>query len=327
MGYQKIMADGTICRTGPNCQRHPTGVASSGMNSFMAALKSKISKPTDDVIPETSYKTAGIADETLSTLKTVRGVNAYNVGRVDVGDDNYDEVQATKPAILRQLDDESKDFEETMPKELRDSIQHYVSSYEPVNHYLRDGKAGIEHYLKTNFNESMFPDMEASVASYIETTSDRIEKMDEAFATYKRPENNIRRLFRSELVPEGVSTEQYLAKFAPDSVIENKSYTSSSIDPDYMLVMNSPHVNKKRIVVFEMLSREGIPVHSYDDFPGAPSFSEREVLLNRGTKFKVKNVVSRKFLSSYPDKKPAGSHGKNGIPSAEYVVVQMEQVN
>lgn len=329
MGYQKIMADGTVCRTGPNCKRHPTGVVSSGMNSFMAALKNKITKPTDDEIPETSYTTVGIADETLSTAKTLRGVNAYYVGRVNEGDGNYEEVQASKPAILRQLDDESKDFKETMPEELRDSILHYISSYEPVNHYLREGKSGIQHYLKTGFGnpELMFPDMEASVASYVETTSGRVEKMDEAFATYKRPENNVRRLFRSELVPEGVSTEQYLAKFVPDSTVENKSYTSTSVDPDYMLVMNSPHVNKKRIVVFEMLSREGIPVHRHDDFPGAPSFAEREVLLDRGTKFKVKNVVSRKFFSSYPDKKPAGPHGEDGIPSAEYIVVQMEQVN
>ena len=328
MGYQKIMADGTTCRTGPTCKRHGTKVISKSMTGFLASLKARVTPSQDDPTPVTSYSTQTLPDATLSSQKTLKGVNAYYRGRVDEGDDGYEETQASKPAVLSQLDSESKEFEETMPQELRDTISHYISSYEFVNNYLRTGEQGIRDYFNTYQNPEMFfPDMDASVAKYVEMAKVRVHDMDEAFNTYKRPEQNTRRLFRSEIVPEGVSIEQHLAKFSPDTVITNPSYTSTSVDSDYMLVFNAPYENKKRIVVYEMLSKDGIPVHRHDDFAGSPSFAEREVLLARGTKFKVKGVTTRKFISSYPDKKPAGNHSSKGISSAEYVVVQMEQVS
>lgn len=327
MSYEKLMADGTVCRTGPACKRHGSASAS-GMNSFLSSLKARIAAPKSDVAYESSYSNQSLPDATFSSTKILKGVNAYYKGRVDESDEGYEDTQASKPAALRQLDLESKEFAETMPQELRDTISHYVSSYEFVNNYLRTGEQGIRDYLNTYKNpEIFFPDMNKSVAEYVEMAKVRVQNMDEAFNTYKRPEQNVRRLFRSELIPKGTSIEQHLANFSPETVITNPSYTSTSVDSDYMLVFNAPHENKNRIVVYEMLSKDGIPVHTYDDFPGSPSFSEREVLLARGTSFKVKNVTTRKFISSYPDKKPAGSHGSKGIPSAEYVVVQMEQVN
>jgi len=298
------------------------------MNSFLSALKARITPARDDMVPPSSYSSQSIPDATLSSSKTLSGTNAYYTGRVDEDDEGYAEVQASKPAILRQLDEESRDYQKTMPEDLRGTIQHYVSSYEFVNNYLRRGEGGIRDYFKTfNNPESAFGDIDAAAVRYVELAKERLRLMDEAFETYKRPEQNVRRLFRSELVPEGISIEQHLAKYAPDAIVKNDSYTSTSIDSDYMLVMNSPHVNKKRIVVFEMLSKEGIPVHKHEDFPGSVSYIEREVLLDRGAEFKVKAVTTRKFNSSYPNKKPDGYHGDKGIPSAEYVVVQMEQIN
>jgi len=328
MGYEKTMADGTVCRTGPNCKRHRAAYGSRGMTSFLSTLKAKISPVKDDIVPTSPYSSQSIPDATLSSTKILRGINAEYTKRVDKDDESYPKVQSSKPAILAQLDEESRDYQRTMPDDLIGIMQHYVSSYEFVNNYLRTGEQGIRDYFSTYSNpEIFFPNMDASVAKYVEMAKERLRLMDEAFETYKRPEQNVRRLFRSELVPEGVSTEQYLAKYSPDAIVKNDSYTSTSIDSDYMLVMNSPHVNKKRIVVFEMLSREGIPVHKHDDFSGAVSYMEREVLLDRGSEFKVKAVTTRKFQSSYPNKKPDGSHGNEGIPSAEYVVVQMEQIN
>lgn len=316
MGYEKLMADGSVCRTGPSCRRHGGATGKpTNFSFFLGSLKAKIAAAQDDPIPEMTlaYNPSQLTDAKLSVNKIVKGVNAAG---------------ETKHPLLEQLNAESQEFEETFPEDLRDSIQHYVSSYEYVNMYLRDGRAGIEKYLTTHFlyPEQMFPDMEASINQYMGWAEERVKDMDEAFNTYRRPENNMRALFRSERVPEGRSMEQHLAKFTPGTIIENKNYTSTSVDSDYMLVVNNPGENKDRIVVFEILSKEGIPVHKYDDFPGSPSFAEREVLLKRNSKFKVEKVVTRKFMTSYPNGKPQGGQNSNGIPKAEMVVIQMVEV-
>lgn len=304
MGYRKVMPDGTVCRTGPNCKRHNA----SGIAGFINTLKTQINLAQDDPIP--AIPASGLSDATFSKNKIIKGIN---------GD-------TEKNDVLKQLDEESKDFAETMPQELQDTIRHYVSSYEFVNNYLRKGEEGILDYFDT-FSTNMFPDKQASLNQYMDMAKQRVAAMDEAFATYERPEKNVRRLYRSERVPENITTEQYLSKYVPGEIVENKAYTSASADSDYMLVFNNPVKNKRRIVVFEMLSNEGIPVHKHDSFSGSIEHLEREVLLNRGAKFKVHGVTSKKFISTHAPGTIKGFQANEHIKSAEYIVVQLQQVN
>src|SRR5690606_20071250 len=69
MSYQKVMADGTVCRTGPNCRRHGGHVAASGISHMQDKISSLFSATNKDTFTATVGAEQLINSATTSSLE------------------------------------------------------------------------------------------------------------------------------------------------------------------------------------------------------------------------------------------------------------------
>lgn len=284
------MPDGTTCYSGPTCKKH----------GFLTELKTIIQNIDDSVNKKSNYVPQNITDAKPSNRSRIKG-------------DNHLE---EKNDIHKQLDEEAKYRDEVLSYEQNQNLRHYVSSYGYINKFLTHKKEGIIDYLNTTFSSGSYGKDKTQIDRYMVMAQDRVDALDDVFKTYKRPERNVRALYRK------VSVNGKHKHIVGETFVW-KGFMSTSVDPDAVLAFE-PENNKQNHIVYEIFTKEGVPVHKHDSHASSAGHAEREVLLNRGSRFTVKNIREVKFVSSYPNGKPTNhSMYRNAQKSATYTVVQL----
>ncbi len=200
------------------------------------------------------------------------------------GYSNYDK------ASVRALEAYNTEYEDLVGKlssEALISIREYSGiMYDPVNKFLRDREAYIG-WLKPEFKEKN-----------LARVSKTIEGLDEAFAMAPVRDNNriLYRVLSQDLDKEFDSSEAFAAKagYVEGADITFKSYLSTSVDSHFVNHRIKPDEEEHTDIVFIISTRKGIPVGRTATHPDEHQFTqdgEREILLPRDMKFRVKKVT------------------------------------
>lgn len=229
--------------------------------------------------------------------------------------------------LLKQLDLEGDEFRNSITEEERMALRTYCGhGYALINNYNREGRAGIIKYLKENYSAGVVDLNEETFSQYEDYAKRDVKELDAIFARYVRPNKNKRVLHRVVKISKEDTSDNaqtYVQKTYKigDSITE-KSYMSTTADSDYILSFGGRE--PENIIVYEILTDKGIPIHDPYTKPGSVEHSEREVLLNRGLTFKIVNITEAKYKTTYPEGKPTGhSAYMHAIPEQKYTVIQM----
>lgn len=339
MSNGKKMPDGTICWTGPACKRHGVFFKKTrnllGKTSYVVKDIPEKNKPKDvdewmqQMLAEKHKLYTEIYERTQNSVTFEdQNFTPANKSRKGINNENSDG--------LKQIDSESIQLRMEAEKEDQDVLSHYQSSYEFVNAYLRSGSEGINslEYLQRTSPHPTKPDTvsDETLDRYVGMANERIEKLDSVLKNYARKNTNAQILHRALFVleennPNKLTPQEFIAENYPvGKVIEEKSYLSTSLDSDYMLAYN-PHLADKQ-VVFEIKTNKGTVLHDPDDYAGSIGALEREVLLPRGMKFKVVNVLEATYESTYGEEqlKIVARRKSEFKPKRKFTVVQLEDI-
>lgn len=227
--------------------------------------------------------------------------------------------------LLAQLDNEAREFQGSLSKNDRFALSLYGGMGSThVNEYLRDGEAGIRRYVSRH-DAPGTPINEEEVADYLELAQKNTAQLDATFAAHERKEANVRVLHRSIQLPANVAAQDFIEKHYPvGSEVLERSYLSTSVDSDNVLLHTAE--KEEHNIVFEILSAEGLPLHRTGEFGlSGPGQYEREVLLNRNSRFKVLSHGVATYESTHADGRPNSSH-KHAKKRQRYTVVQLQQI-
>lgn len=228
----------------------------------------------------------------------------------------------TPSQLLSQLDSEGALFYLSLTDDEASAISQYTGhAHEYVNAYHREGPAGVENYVRNRYSPSVVPHNEDTFNQYVSYATSATKNLDSIFAKHERINNNKRVLYRAQHVKGEVNA--WLDKnIKVGETYSDKAYVSTSLDSDYVLVHGGKE--PEQTVVFEILTNKGIPIHNPKSSPGNVSYAEREVLLNRESKFKVVNVTTATYKTTWPEGKPKGhSAYKDALPKTRFTVVQL----
>lgn len=200
-------------------------------------------------------------------------------------------------------------------------------AYGNINAYNREGRSGIEKYLRENYSSGVIPFNETTFDTYEGYAKRDIAAIDGVFARYVRPNTNKRVLHRVVRADKGISAKDYVEKtYKIGDTITEPSYMSTTADSDYVLSFGGKE--PENIIVYEILTSKGIPIHDPRTFPGTVGQAEREILLNRKSQFKIVNITEAKYKTTYPEEKPMGhSAYMDAIPEYKYTVIQMIDIS
>ncbi len=89
-------------------------------------------------------------------------------------------------------------------------------------------------------------------------------------------------------------------------IITEKAYTSTSLDSDFILayIKNRP---EQEMIIYEIVAKQpGLVLHQQRGKSASqiPAHYEREILLNRNSKFQIVNVTEGTYETTYPDGVP-----------------------
>ncbi len=223
---------------------------------------------------------------------------------------------------LVQLDAEGVYLSDALSQEEKDTLSGYQGThYRWVNLYLMKGEDGLNEYLN-HFTTPVDSSREAGIARYKNMAESVITRVDAIFATHNREENNQRLLFRAMAAPRGVNINDWIAdNYKVGDEIVNKAYWSTSADSDNMLQQGDwLKENFGETAIFEIKSRKGLTLHNPKD-TNSVTMLEREVLLNRNSKFKVIAISEASYESTLP------VNYKSIVPTkARYPVIQLEEI-
>ncbi len=272
--------------------------------------------PTGQFAPPESYEQLELPDSTfLPENRIRRGIN-----------------DPDKPSeLLRQLDLEGEEFRHFITEEEQFSLRTYSGhAFSNINGYNREGRAGVEKQLRKHYTSGILAFNEETFSEYEGYAKRDVAAIDAIFARYVRPNNNNRVLYRVVRPPEGKAykgAKDYVQNtYKIGDTITDKSYMSTTADSDYVLAYGG--FEPENVIVYEILTNKGIPIHNPKTYPGQVEHSEREILLNRGSKFKIVNITETKYKTTYPEGKPAGhSAYSDAIPEYKYTVIQMIEEN
>jgi hypothetical protein len=235
--------------------------------------------------------------------------------------------------ILHKLQEDSAEFLNSLDRNERNILGRYTtSSFRHVNNYLIGGKDYIASvYLK----RKKTPLEEDFLESQVGEAERSIPVLDKIFAQYNQAKEtkNPQLLYRAfrVLPPSGIkkTRPKDIKKYVEEnyqigSKVVNKSYTSTSLDSDYMLV--SAHDEPEQLIVHEIVSKTGVPVYKkYGEHNKSIQNAEKEVIIPRDTTFRVVNVINSEFVSSYPDHDmlPFNLYGRKMPKNKKFTVIQM----
>lgn len=238
--------------------------------------------------------------------------------------------------ISRQIEDHA----ENNNYYLYDSIRKYVgTSYIYYNPYLREGVEGLRKALMKEQRGREVK--ENTLNSYVDMCEEAKNEMDECFQTYEQTFKEPKLLYRAINITDDKNPDEtplaYVKRtYQPGAIIEDSAYVSTTNDPDYMTFFKRrPRSGKpkKHNIVFEIVATKGLPVFEKSYSKENPHHIqkssiqsyEREVLLNRNTKFRVVGVKNVTFEHSY--NKGYGLGFFSDVPDkATFPVVQLEQI-
>lgn len=282
----RVLPDGSRCYSGSSCKRHGGNVAD------MIANQLKVLKK----------KTATVE------------ASEFPVGSLRTG------LNGTSPDWAEPLYDASRAVEKGLSKEMQNSLRSYaMGSYVSVNSLLREGNEGMEKEVRDDFKHSTVSD------ELLEEYRIRAEKitqdLDRAFAEHEVSFAEPIVLYRAVHVnPQGKTPLQHIkSSHKIGDIVEDSGFVSTSADSDYMSFFGRNRVKKHgAVVVYEILAKKGLPIfrETLKEEEGRSRIEqgniqsyEREVLLNRGSKFKVVNVKNVTFEHSYNNKDLGYSYG------------------
>lgn len=300
--YALKMPDGTVCHTGPNCKRH----GNKNM-TLLAQVNNQIEQAKQKVPNFTNM------NELFPKFKTRKGLNTSNPGWAE---EFYQET-----VILKQ----------NLTSFNHDTITKYRGmSFKYVNAFLRDGVEG----LKTAEDGVFFN----GKSKEITRIQNFIKNMDDCFK-YEKTWVKPRLVYRAVSLENEHLTDQTVTEFVKSkhpigSVIEDKAYMSVSADPDFMVYYGSKaRKHHKPYVVYEILSKKGLPIAAKPTGDSLQNY-EREILINRDTKFKVVNIQDSITFIHTHDKTRRDDWGHINISryvmnlpaKANFTVIQLEQI-
>jgi hypothetical protein len=305
----RVMADGTICRTGPSCKRHNFAQNNS--------LTSRISQQLVQARKAVSEKNQSLP---------------FPEGNKRVGKNISD------PDWAKKLYIESNEIETKLTDQESGSLGWYrMGGYGQVNALLRNGREGHRKTYEKEFNRPNASNKE--VEEYYDNVKNHVKNIDQALKherTFNEPTLVYRGVRIEEQIPEGTTVLQYVKnKYKVGDTITEKGYVSTSADSDYMSFFGRKRVKAKGPhVVYEIIAKKGLPVFEanrtskpYQPQDGNIQTFEREILLNRDSKFRVVGVKNVSFQHSYDEHLRGWGSFVNDCPNkVSYPVVQLEQI-
>jgi hypothetical protein len=223
-------------------------------------------------------------------------------------------------------------FKNSLTDAQQDAFRAYTATgYREINAYLRGGDDGLRDQLMRDGDDPYSGYFEKDFAAVLKSCKRQIKLLDEGFAKFnKQSDDNSRVLFKAFRVrsknggtvttPEEISTyvEQH---YQVGKIFENKAYTSTSLDSDYMLA--HARRNPSQIIVHEIISKHGVPLH--EPMKGSVQAAEREVLLPRDIKLEVVGIRRATFEASGHAPSLTGWGGF--VPNKKrYTVIQFREV-
>jgi hypothetical protein len=305
-----LQADGTRCYSGPNCQKH----GKRSLVQQIADMKRKVTRASSVApAPQVSSNEKDLIALLPKGNTIRRGIN---------GGDN---------TALEKLDAESEQLQNSLAKYERQAINQYTMGfYDPINRYLRKGIQGIDDYWRHEFKHQISDERREEYKNMAENYIDSIDGLFARHdATHKEP-RLLHKAFRVRNKDGRKTTPEDIQKYVKEhyqvgKVLSNKAYTSTSIDSDYMLAFSNH--DPEQIIVQEIVSRKGIPLHEPGE-EGSVQASEREVLLPRNSKFKIVGIKEASYESTYPTGRPtASSFFKNAPKKKKFTIIQMIEID
>jgi hypothetical protein len=299
------MPDGSICRKGPGCRLHdPAG---------KSTVSNDVSKQLDK-----ARKAVEAKDKKLP----------FPEGNKRVG------LNTSNPDWAESLYEKSIKLEDEIKYPYLGTVSWYRSGgSKQINSLLRTGREGHAQAVQYEYGGNA---KDESIKNAYEATERHIKQIDEGFkhaVTFDEPVLVYRSSIIYRDIPEGMTPLEYAKnKYTPGKEIIEHSYVSTSADPDCMTLYGRKRIKAKgKNIVFEIAVKKGLPVlpeksksdpHPTRPSPGDIQSYEREILLDRGTKFRVIGVKNVTFKSS---------HGNNRYSwdtpdSVTFPVVQLEQI-
>ena len=219
---------------------------------------------------------------------------------------------------LSAFEAESQAFKNKLTKDEEYALSKYMSlSFEYINPILRE-ETGEGQFFDNEFNNQ----------NSHERAQELIPKIDSALAKHIGKKKHL--TYRAFTVKGKQNVDEYIAShYKIGDTVSDKAYLSTAADPDYLLLHNE--FSHDRMFVFEILGKNGVPVHTInaEEYAASPSNYEREVLYPRNTKFKVVGITQNTYESSYD--KYAINRIKSffynfSIKKATYSVVQLMEI-
>ena len=292
----------TICRTGPGCRLH------SPAQSILQVTKTRNIQTLNQFFPQTKTR------------------------------------EPNPESFYAKFYTLSRDIEKLANQQLEKTTGHHPSyytrsGYEIINAYLREGEQGFNTQYAKYAN--LDPNRTHDYTKPLQEVKQDIQIMDEWFNRYQQKFDKPVLTYRAIDLTNKLGDKETLYDYAkrtytPGLEINDKAYVSTSIDPAFMTFFKKPNKKTQKHVVFEILTHTGLPMfnnnylnndtaHEIGRYSSLQDF-EREILLNRDTKFMVVGVKNVSFTHNYPQVATIGNHNLRGIPqTASYPVVQLIQ--
>lgn len=300
--------DGTYCRKGASCKRHGSSVGSSQVPSAQDFAAYLTGKPV-----------------TKTPRKTVTTQQAHPLflpsNRVRKGFNESDET----PELLA-LDAEAQELWDSLDRKEEGCLQLYQGhGFEKVNTYLRDGTDPLKKEVK----KLGWSDPEGEYEKRKARLDESIQILDSILKRHQSAKEP-RLLYRAMMQPkqDGRSAQDWVADtYKVGEIIQEKGFSSTSTDPDYMLAFTSQY-KEQNTVIYEIVTAKGATVHNprWRRLRGMLASHEREVLLPRDMKYKIVEVSEASYQSTHPNGRPNHDSFKDAPKKRKFTVVKLMEV-
>lgn len=230
---------------------------------------------------------------------------------------------------LQKLNKVSEEFDDSLSKDEIQAVVNYMQyGYEYINSMLR-GKKYLENFIKHENKINKYH--HTTEEEYLSRGKKIIPLLDQAFKKFNRNHTEEKVLYRGYRVKpkKGLtvaeSVQQHINEtYVVGEIIENKGYTSTSVDSDYMLLFAEKAKEPDAVIVHEIVSRRGIPIEACGGDGGLTSV-EHEALLPRNSKLRVVNITNAIYETTYNNSKNTALNFffKNSIRKKKFIVIQM----
>lgn len=302
MTYRIRLSDGTYCYSGPTCRKH--GIFTSQDLPSKTPQRRVAADPVDyGFLPKDAVR---------------KGWN--------------DGTHETQIAELNRLGDSLK---ELLSRQEHNALLNYAfTGYKVANPYLRAGIEGLKAEDR-RYGEDNVAD-EASYLKSAERAQESIAVLDSALQKAPRLTETPSVLYRYFRVrtpgrkPKASDVKSFITEnYEPGKIVTFDSYVSASADSDYMLMAASR--NPQEMFVYEIVTKKNDGV-SLSRTPRTSSTSiqdlEREILLPRGKRFKVVDVLKATYESSFGEDVDDGLNFHSRHPkNHRFTVVQLVEID